>query len=147
MAIINTVLVLTLIIVILLEGFHWIFTIWTSVPLLAAAALSELSLSPVGGEWKKAAPARRFAVLGMILGVVSLTLYFHLGFFLASRVEEAEQVTERITYLLAPFYALAGGGIGYALGSLLGRRADPDGAQTESSPDSADEDQQSGRSR
>ncbi len=128
MVIINLVLLTTLLVVVLLQGFD-LLAVWTAVPLLGAAVLAEITLSPVGGDWAKTTVPKRFAVVGLVLGVVVLTLYSHLTLFFGIGTEEMPERDIKVQYLLAPVYALVGGGAGYVIGHLVGSRMAPEEGQ------------------
>ena len=122
MVVVNLILLATLLIVVILEGFNW-FAIWTAIPLLAVAVFAEFSLSSTDGNWSRLAPTRRFGLMGLIGGVVALTLYSHLALFFGVGGEAADEPSARLLrYMLASVYAIGGGGVGYGVGFFLGRR-------------------------
>lgn len=121
MVVVNLVLLATLLIVVILEGFNW-FAIWTAIPMLAVAVFAEFSLSLVDGHWARLSPTRRFSLLGLIAGVVVLTLYAHLAMFFGAGDGVVEPSARLLQYMLASVYAVCGGGVGYAVGYYLGWR-------------------------
>lgn len=121
MVVVNLILLATLLIVVILEGFNW-FAIWTAIPLLAVAVFAEFSLSSTDGNWSRLAPTRRFGLIGLIGGVVALTLYSHLALFFGVGSEADEPSARLLRYMMASVYAIVGGGVGYAVGFFFGRR-------------------------
>jgi hypothetical protein len=124
MTIINLILLATLLIVVILEGFNW-FAIWAGLPLIMTAVYSEFSLSSTDGDWARVPVPKRLAVMGLIVGVVTVTLYMHITLFFGIGIDETEEGKSPIGYMLSPLYAMMGGGAGYFLGYLSGRKYDP----------------------
>lgn len=132
MTTVNLILLATLLIVAILEGFNW-FTIWAALPLLMAAVLTEFSLASSGGDWTRMPIPKRLGLFGLIGGVVLLTLYMHVTLFFGVGIDDVDESAWRFSYVMAPLYAMAAGGGGFVLGYLYGRRVAPD-----SSPRSVD---------
>lgn len=132
MTTVNLILLATLLLVAILGGFNW-FTIWAGLPLLMAAVLTEFSLASEDGNWTTMPIPRRLGLIGLIAGVVTFTLYMHVTLFFSLGVED-EEGAGRFGYMLAPLYAILGGGGGFVLGYLYGRRLSPRAPQRSGEP-------------
>ncbi len=122
MLIINILLLTTFVGVVLLWGFNWV-TIWSGVPLLSAAVLSEIFLSPTKGDWQKATINQKFRIMGMVGGVILLSLYFHLSLYFGWIESVSLRAGQKM--MMVPLYAFAGGIFGYAAGHILGNMKNP----------------------
>ena len=129
MIVINGVLLGTLVLVMLLWGFNWL-SVWAGVPLLVAAVLSEIFLASSGGDWWKASGARRFGILGMVVGVVVPTLFFHLTLYLGPSGADSSVAEGGQKFMVYPLFAFLGGALGFTLGGFYGMR----GASNETPP-------------
>lgn len=125
MTTVNLILLATLLCVAILEGFNW-FTIWAGLPLLMAAVLTEFSLAANDGDWTRMPIPKRLGLVGLIGGVVLLTLYMHLTLFFGIGIDDMDESAWRFSYIMAPLYAMMGGGAGFLLGYLYGRRVAPE---------------------
>ena len=122
MLVVNVILLTTFVVVVLLWGFNWV-TIWSGVPLLSAAVLSEIFLSPTKGDWMQASINRKFRIIGMVAGVILLTLYFHLSLYYGWI--EAVSLRAGQKLMLVPLYAFLGGIFGYTAGHIFGNMMNP----------------------
>lgn len=126
----NLILLATLLLVVILGGFNW-FAIWTGVPLLMAAVLVEFSLASSGGDWDRLPLPTRLGLVGMIAGVVVLTLYEHVTLFFGIGLDPDDKTSGPLGYMVAPLYAMLGGAAGYVGGYLYGRKRSPDSRGSE----------------
>jgi hypothetical protein len=131
---VNLILLATLAVVFLMDGMI-ISTVWASIPLLASAVLTEFTLSSSDGNWAKVVPTMRFGLIGLIVGVVALTLYSHVTLFFGLGNEGEGPRQSSIIYMVAPVYAFLGGGVGFVLGYLFGRRIEAVMGQSRSQQD------------
>lgn len=122
MIVVNVLLLATFVGVALLWGFNWV-TIWSAVPLLSAAVLSEIFLSSTKEGWVKASINQQFRIIGMVTGVILLTLYFHLSLYFGWI--EAVSIRAGQKLMLVPLYAFLGGIFGYTAGHILGNMMNP----------------------
>lgn len=122
MIIVNAVLLATFVGVVLLWGFNWV-TIWSAVPLLSAAVLSEIFLSSTKEGWGKATINQKFRIMGMVAGVILVTLYFHLSLYFGWIESVSLRAGQKM--MIVPLYVFAGGIFGYTSGHILGNMMNP----------------------
>ncbi len=132
MIVINLVLLATALFVVIVEGFNW-FAIWDITPLIATAVFVEFLLSSGGGDWAKTAQPTRLCAVGLVLGVVVVTVYVHVNWLFGLGDAPPASSNGGIKFLFGPVYAFVGGGVGYAFAYVLGRRVEQ-GPELEGSP-------------
>ena len=91
------------------------------VPLLALVVLSFVTLSRGGGRWSGAGMRMPFGTLGFAIPTLGLTAYLHYAYAvnLNDMFSDAEFPDRVFRYL--PAYTLVAGGIGFAIGWIVGR--------------------------
>lgn len=96
--------------------------VWrNAVPLILLVALSTLTLFMGGGNWIGAGWRWPLGTLGFAIPALGLSLYLHYAYSvdLEGLFGEATQPEELFRYL--PIYTAVAGGIGFAIGWIVGR--------------------------
>jgi hypothetical protein len=91
------------------------------VPLLALGALAGLTLYRGGGNWSGAGWRMPLGTLGFAIPALGLSAYLHYAYAvnLGDMFGDAQDPGRVFRYL--PIYTLVAGGIGFAIGWIVGR--------------------------
>ena len=91
------------------------------VPLVVLLLLSFLALRRGGGRWSGAGMSMPLGTLGFAIPALGLSIYLHYAY--AVNLDDrfgAAQYPDRVFRYL-PYYTLVAGGIGFAIGWIVGR--------------------------
>ena len=97
------------------------FLLWNFVPLAVLLALSWLTLHRGGGTWSGGGYRMPLGTLGFAIPALGLSLYLHYAYAvnLNDMFTDAPFAGRVFRYL--PIYTLVAGGIGFAIGWIVGR--------------------------
>lgn len=101
------------------EGGPWVFR--NLVPLVVLVLLSALTLQRGGGRWTGAGMRLPLGTLGFAIPALGLSCYLHYAYAvnLNGLFDAASRPAELFRFL--PVYTLVAGGIGFAIGYIVGR--------------------------
>lgn len=101
------------------DGGPWAFR--NLLPLAVLVALAWLTLKRGGGRWAGSGFRLPLGTLGFAIPALGLSAYLHYAYAvnLNGMFDEASRPAELFRYL--PIYTLVAGGIGFAIGYIVGR--------------------------
>lgn len=101
------------------DGGPWVLR--NCVPLVALVLLAAFTLRRGGGRWTGAGMAMPLGTLGFAIPALGLALYLHYAYSvnLDGMFDAASEPVGLFRYL--PIYTLVAGGIGFAIGFIVGR--------------------------
>lgn len=92
-----------------------------ALPMLAVVVLALTTLVRGAGSWTGAGWRWPLGTIGFAIPAVGLSLYLHYGFSVDLNGMLSESVYPRELFRFLPFYTCVAGGIGFAIGWIVGR--------------------------
>lgn len=92
-----------------------------AVPMLATLALAATTLVRGGGDWRGAGWRWPLGTAGFAIPAIGLSIYLHYGYATDLHGMYSEAVFPLELFRFLPLYTLVAGGIGFAIGWIVGR--------------------------
>lgn len=92
-----------------------------TVPMLVVAALAVLTLRKGRGHWAGSGWRWPLGTLGFAIPALGLSLYLHYGYAVDLNGMVSESVYPRELFRYLPLFTMVAGGIGFAIGWIVGR--------------------------
>lgn len=90
-------------------------------PMICVVLLSAITVYRGGGHWTANGWQWMLGTLGFAIPAIGLSLYLHFGYSVDFHGMVSESVYPREVFRFLPAYTIVAGGIGFAIGWIVGR--------------------------
>ena len=97
------------------------YALRNAVPMLCVMLLSAVTVYKGGGHWTANGWRWPLGTLGFAIPALGLSIYLHYGYSVDLNGMYSESVYPREVFRFLPAYTLFAGGIGFAIGWIIGR--------------------------
>lgn len=98
------------------------YAVRNTLPMLVVILLAAMTLKSGGGRWTGSGWRWPLATLGFAIPALGLSLYLHYGYSVDLNGMYSQSVYPRELFRYLPAYTTFAGGIGFAIGWIVGRK-------------------------